>query len=119
MNRNQYKELKLELKELGSIIRSDKQLNKQLQREGKFTYETYYSINSKQFDYRTKHIFMSLVRGKSRVQIENNFETKELETSVENKIQKLCIKYDYDMDMTEKFQVLSITPKDVQIEGAA
>ena len=119
MTRIQYLELKSELKKLGKIIKEEKAFNKECQKNRSFNGSDYFSIKRKQEEFRTKHIFMSLVRGHKRIEIENNFETKEVEKHIEESIQSLCLKYDFEIELNQKKQILKISPKDLQIENVA
>lgn len=121
MNKEQYLNLKLELKKLGGILKSEKQFIRTCQREGRRSdfLNAHYSVINKKFDFRTKHIFMSMVRGKTREQIENNFLTKVVETGTEFELRCLCEKYGYEVDLNEKNQVFKIVPIVLSVEGVA
>jgi len=96
MTREQYIQLKQELKELASSIKHLKPIYKNFQREGKYRDEcaTIGELIRRRKEYRVKHIFMSLVRGKTREQIERNPRYEPNEQALID----LCTKYDVDFD---------------------
>jgi hypothetical protein len=126
MTKEQYLTKKEELKQLSANIKYLKKEYKQCQREGcdRAGWSTekgrHYSqvsgdLNKSYFTYRSGHIFMSLVRGKSRVRIENNFEKQDpTDTNIytiEQRIRVLCEEFDFEMDCDERSRVLSIKPR--------
>ncbi len=131
MTREQYLELKSELKEKSSILRSLKNKLKNDMRQNSIpgvvimetpVWKTHMEVNNLKKDFRTKHVFMSLLRGKSRNQIESNFETKEMNSllrCLENDIRKLCEKYELECDNDEHLRVISITRHWIQNREAA
>lgn len=62
--------------------------------------------------FRTMHIFLCLCRGRTREQIENNFEDQAHSNynhySVERELDKLCDKYNLETDFDENRRVLTI-----------
>lgn len=119
MTREEYLNLKSELKLRAANIKSSK---KQLREDIKLKnqglpYGDPISIqqmrlhNSGQ-DYRYRHIFMSLLRGKTREQIEHNFLLQEPKNGLycwrEQKIKSICEKYGLECDVDENYKVISI-----------
>jgi hypothetical protein len=126
MTREQYLEKKEELKQLSANIKYLKKEYKQCQREGcdRAGWSTEkgrrYSqvdadLNKSYFTYRSGHIFMSLVRGRSRIRIENNFEKQDWSNETQKRIEEgvigLCNKYEFDVDYDEYRRILSIQPR--------
>jgi hypothetical protein len=130
MTREQYLELKSELKNTSSTLRS---LKKQLRvdmslQSRKLPYGDPIclqqgKVNGLKLDYRVKHIFMSLLRGKSREQIENNFLVQEpkngLYSTREQKLKTLCDKYNLEYDQDESYKIISITRHWITDKNAA
>lgn len=120
MTREEYLSLKSELKTMGNQLRFHK---KQL-REDQSTnarglgcsqpiWKTRDTVTEMKQDYRIKHIFMSLLRGKSRVQIENNFESQTplngLYSRRDKGLKTLCEKYNLECNVDENYRVIDIT----------
>jgi len=121
MTREQYLELKEELKDLSRKIRWDKrQLRSDMSSSsrglGCVGHEPIYRqqsmLRSLQQDYRYKHVFMSLLRGKTRAQIENNFGHQQYNPFfVEHLIQELCTQYNLECDLDENLKVMTVKRK--------
>jgi len=122
MNRIEYLTLKKETKQKGLMIKEAKKESRNLDRE--------YNLNSKlypemlkarrdyekqKFDYRANHIFLSLVRGKERVQIENNFDSTFI-YGLELKLKDLATFYDYKFQTNGKQQVIGLISNIVESE---
>ena len=122
MTREQYLELKAELKATGKQLRWDKhklRADMKAQSRGLFlpgvgesVPRQQSNVRSLQQTYRYKHIFMSLLRGKTRVQIENNFGFQRPNGYYhEEKIRNLCSQYNLECDNDEHGRVISVTEK--------
>lgn len=65
--------------------------------------------------FRSTHIFMSLVRGRTRIQIEKNFETQKSKSYplhlIEKRILDLCKEFEYEINFDEHNRVIEITKK--------
>lgn len=122
MTREEYLALKDELKERAAALRT---LKKTLRHDQMATalgldkictdsirmQELIVHIRKK--EYRVKHIFMCLLRGKSREQIESNFGSQlpgnGLFSSREKELKDLCTKYGIEFDQDENYKVISVT----------
>jgi hypothetical protein len=117
MTRQEYFSTKEQLKNWASILKSNKDLYKNAQREGNFGMQ--YDIRNKTrityLDFRSTHIFMSLLRGKTRTQIEHNFEEKIAELTIESKIRNLCEQFSLEANYDEQMRVIEITSKQEKI----
>ena len=123
MTREQYLTLKAELKEKGKQLRSLKHLFRAGQssiargtgnQSGNPIWKTRSEIEEMKRDFRSKHIFMSLLRGKTRTQIEHNFEEKYCKRMsgmyswLEAWIKKLCEIYQVEYELDEFYNIVKI-----------
>jgi DNA repair exonuclease SbcCD ATPase subunit len=115
MTREEYKALKEQLKEWAIHQKQRKKMVRQWFSEnpnkspygvmdGPYKWESHYT------EYRSGHIFMSLVRGKTRTQIEGNFEDQKGLNWIDEDITDLCLKYNFEADHDERGRVISIMP---------
>jgi hypothetical protein len=126
MTKEQYLEKKEELKKQAANLKHLKADYKQCQRDGEDRaswstdkgkhYTQICSAIRKNYEgYRSGHIFMSMVRGRSRVEIENNFEkqtTKPSYNPMEEEIKKLCDnKFEFDVIYDKYRRIISIKPR--------
>lgn len=112
MEKEQYFELKNESKRLAKRIKELKKLVckgwykrglDRIQRQ-----ELTFELSRNQFEFRCKHIFLCLCRGRTREQIENNF-IKQTDTWLLNRnLRNMCEEYNVDFDCDEKNKVLTI-----------
>jgi hypothetical protein len=114
MTKEQYFELKEMLKQESSNLRFIKKEVRETQSRksrgltiepGSFYSQSEY--DTKRHAFRTKHIFMCLLRGRTRSQIENNFD-QHLIRWVENSIELLCRQYDIHYEIDEIGRVISV-----------
>ena len=120
MTKEQYLELKNELKQHASNIKflkkSVRTQNSDLVKKHLGSWDILHRTRIEQKilsrNYRTKHIFMSLIRGKTREQIENNFNTQlpknGLCSWLEGDIKRLCEKYNLEYDQDENYKIIKI-----------
>lgn len=66
----QYIKLKIELKTLAFEIRANRNILKDAQRKGIADWKTHANLRNSRWEFRHKHIIASLLRGKTREQIE-------------------------------------------------
>jgi len=131
MTREQYLTKKEELKQLAATIKYLKEEHKQSQRDGgnvagwstekgKRHSQICGDLRKSYFSYRPGHIFMSMVRGKTRLQIESNFEAQEYGSctnrEIERVIEDLCKLYGYETDRDEYMRIISINQKVESVE---
>ncbi len=69
-SQNQYIDLKKQLKKLCFEIRGNRNILKNAQRKGTADWKTHANLNDSRWEFRHKHIIASLLRGKTREQIE-------------------------------------------------
>lgn len=119
MTREDYKSIKEEVKKMAIEIKRFKNEMRESNREyshGKCDHRVLmnaiYDYNTAKWNFRVKHIFMSLVRGRTRNQIENTFDKKDRSNFLEDGIKKLCEKYGFDVQTNKIGQILSVTCKD-------
>ena len=67
---NQYIDLKKQLKKLCFEIRGNRNILKNAQRKGTADWKTHANLRNSRWEFRHKHIIGSLLRGKTRDQIE-------------------------------------------------
>lgn len=120
MTRDDYINLKTNLKENVKRLRSLKYLVREdessasrgLPGSGSPLSQTRRDLRDLYRDVRTNHVFMSLIRGRTRVQIENNFETQAPENGLyswlDKDIKTLCEKYELEYEVNEHYKVISI-----------
>jgi hypothetical protein len=122
MTRDEYLALKDELKERAVTLRS---LKKTLRHDHMATalgldkictdpvWRQQQIVNARKREYRIKHIFMCLLRGKTREQIESNFGSQlpgnGLFSSREKELKDLCTLYGIEFDQDENYKVISVT----------
>jgi len=126
MKREEYHALKEQLKGYAINLRQHKVSVKEWQREG----QNIVDFKGKDYwDYRAGHIFMSLVRGKTREQIESNFANQQGPGSnffggsyyrqrLEDKIAALCDRFGFEPDRDEFMRVVGITPAGLEVEAS-
>jgi ribosomal protein S26 len=124
MTREQYLEKKEELKQLALNLKSNKKqyrleasiYSKSSSIEKNIWWKTPHiyisSLIQMRNSFRANHIFMSLIRGRTRSQIENNFDKQIWNNCtclyVEYEIKKLCDKYEYEVNLDEHLRVIEI-----------
>lgn len=124
MTREQYLELKEELKQTSKNLRWNKHMLRANMRAIALGIEYPIGLSiarqqgnllAVQRDFRVKHIMMSLLRGRTRIQIENNFESQMpkngLYSYVERDLKAICEKYDLDMDLDQNYKVMTVEIK--------
>ncbi len=126
MTREQYLELKAQLKEEAKVLRSFKYRTRQTQSDYAHGIKTdispatlQYQLYEKKREYRCKHVFYCLLKGRTMEQIENNFgpytyESKYVSLSVE----KFCQTYNLSYDLDEHNRVISIKRDWIKTEAA-
>jgi hypothetical protein len=114
MTRDKYRSLKGELKRLAANRKQLKADFRSWQRDnrGRSSYHFWdnRSIDDGYWNFRAGHIFMSLVRGRTRIQIENNFDSQALSRDIENRIMVLCEQYGFETDRDEQFRIIEVIP---------
>ena len=68
--KQQYIDLKKSIKKLAFENRRNRDLLKNAQRDGKAGWKVHYTLADSRYEFRHKHIIASLLRGKTRDQIE-------------------------------------------------
>ncbi len=122
MTREQYLEKKEELKRIAATLKSSKREFRKAQSEKRYRDTLIFGrlIREVYYQYRPLHIFMSLVRGRTRIQIENNFLTQDCKLvvnyRVEKDIKKFCETFNYEMDLDENLRVIEIKQKVDQVQ---
>jgi len=108
-------QLKKQNKEMGLMIKEAKKLSRNLDREYNINPKTYSDMLYARKEYkklknsfRVNHIFLSLIRGKTRVQIESNFPTKDLDFYLEQGLKYLADKSGYNFKENAKKQVTGL-----------
>lgn len=116
MTKSEYLMLKKQNKEKGLMIKELKKVSRNLDREFNLNKNLYRDmINARnnyqktKQDFRINHIFLSLVRGRTREKIETNFLTKDLDYYLEKNLTKLSEQYGYAVNYNSKQQVISVT----------
>ena len=132
MNRDDYRSLKTSLKEDAKKLSSMKRLLREDMSSRatvgvKLTDYTFIStfqmdVNAAQRMFRIRHIFMSLLRGRTRTEIENNFESQGpssgLYSPIERGLKDLCNHYGLEPNLDEKYRVISIIRQESKQEVA-
>lgn len=115
MTREDYLALKDSVKQLAAELKFKKVSFKQWQREhnGCSSWNCEFNPGKAYWEYRSRHIFLSLVRGKKRDEIEWNVFQKDREISIEERIAKLCEIYNYEINYDESGRVIEL--KEVEI----
>lgn len=119
MTREEYLAKKEEVKQLAGTLKYLKGAYKDCQRngedvagwtteKGKHWSQVYRDKDTTYTRFRVLHVFMSLVRGKTRTQIENTFEAQDTLDWLEAGIGGLCEEYRFEADHDEKGRVISI-----------
>jgi len=118
MTRDDYRLFKEQLKRYAANLRQHKADVKEWQRTKTGT--PAYGQAKDYLDCRAGHIFMSMVRGHTREQIEPNFANQidpthrdfkgiGLVRALEDRIGKLCDQYGFEADNDEKFRIIRVT----------
>ena len=122
MTREQYLTLKRENKERASWLRAMKRVLREdisnavtgkIPRSGMRTTQS--EVSNMQKAFRVNHIFLCLLRGRTRKEIEANFAVQlpvnGLYSWIENELTNLAESYDLDWDSDENHKVISIKAK--------
>ena len=109
MTREEYKTMKESLKSLAQQLRSIKPIFKDAQRNK--NWREIYDLSSKREGiyrlYRIGHVFMCLVRGRTRSQIEWNYESRTIHW-LESGIGILAGEYGYMPDLDEEGRIIGL-----------
>lgn len=110
MTREEYIGIKEELKKLALTIRSLKGLYKEVQRDHDWKKVSHTCVGREPayIRYRQGHTFMSLVRGKTRAQVEWNYAEKKYIPWLEEGIYHMCVRYGYTPDLDPEGRVESV-----------